>query len=67
MQKDIVFVKTYKHWTDKHVPLVTIITSNYNRREVLYRCMKSIEAQTFRDIEYIVVDNGSSVSFDDLI
>ena len=29
--------------------------------------MKSIEAQTFRDIEYIVVDNGSSVSFDDVM
>lgn len=67
MQKDIVFVKTNKYWTDKHEPLVTIITSNYNRREVLYRCMKSIEAQTFRDIEYIVVDNGSSVSFDDVM
>ena len=67
MQKDIVFVKTNKYWTDKHIPLVTIITSNYNRREALYRCMKSIEAQTFRDIEYIVVDNGSSVSFDDIM
>ena len=67
MEKDIVFVKTNKYWTDKHVPLFTIITSNYNRREVLYRCMKSIEAQTFRGIEYIVVDNGSSVSFDDVI
>lgn len=67
MQKDIVFVKTNKYWTDNHIPLVTIITSNYNRREALYRCMKSIEAQTFRDIEYIVVDNGSSVSFDDVM
>lgn len=67
MQKDIVFIKTNKYWADDHKPLVTIITSNYNRREVLYRCMKSIEAQTFRDIEYIVVDNGSTVSFDDVM
>lgn len=67
MQKDIVFVKTNQYWSSEHIPLVTIITSNYNRREVLYRCMKSIEVQTFRDIEYIVVDNGSSVSFDDVM
>lgn len=67
MQKDIVFVKTNKYWTEEHIPLVTIITSNYNRREVLLRCMRSVDAQTFRDIEYIVVDNGSSVSFDDIM
>lgn len=67
MQRDIVFVKTNKLWDDHPNPLVTIITSNYNRREVLYRCMRSIESQTFRDLEYIVVDNGSSVSFDDIM
>jgi glycosyltransferase involved in cell wall biosynthesis len=67
MKKDIVFVKTNKYWTDEHIPLVTIITSNYNRREVLLRCMKSVDAQTYKDIEYIVVDNGSSVSFDDIM
>lgn len=67
MQKDIVFVKTNKYWSTEHIPLVSVITSNYNRREVLYRCMKSVEAQTFRDIEYIVVDNGSSVTFDDIM
>lgn len=65
--EDIVFIKRNKQWNDGHKPLVTIITSNYNRREVLLRCMRSVEAQTFRDIEYIVVDNGSSVSFDDIM
>lgn len=67
MQQDIVFVKTNKYWDDDKIPLVTITTSNYNRREVLLRCMRSVEAQTFRDIEYIVVDNGSTVSFDDIM
>lgn len=67
MKKDIVFVKTNKLWNSDHIPLVTITTSNYNRREVLLRCMKAVEAQTFKDIEYIVVDNGSSVSFDDIM
>lgn len=60
-------IKTNKAWNDGHIPQVSIITSNYNRREVLLRCMKSVEAQTFKDIEYIVVDNGSSVSFDDIM
>lgn len=60
-------IKTNKYWKEGHNPLVSIITSNYNRREVLLRCMRSVEAQTFRDIEYIVVDNGSSVSFDDIM
>lgn len=67
MQKNIVFVKTNKLWDKYTSPLVSIITSNYNRREVLYRCMRSIEAQTYRDIEYIVVDNGSTVNFDDIM
>lgn len=65
--KDIVFIKTNKYYTREHVPKVTIITSNYNRRELLLRCMRSVDAQTFKDIEYIVVDNGSSVSFDDIM
>lgn len=65
--KDIVFIKTNKLWDEHPSPLVTITTSNYNRRDVLLRCMKSVDAQTFRDIEYIVVDNGSTVSFDDIM
>lgn len=67
MNKDIVFVKTNKHWREDHLPLVTVITSNYNRREILLRCMRSVDAQSFKDIEYIIVDNGSSVSFDDIM
>lgn len=67
--KDIVFIKTNELW-DKakaKAPRISVITSNYNRREVLYRCMKSVEAQTCRDLEYIVVDNGSSINFDDIM
>lgn len=65
--EDIVFIKTNTLWQNGHTPLVSVVTSNYNRREVLLRCMKSVDAQTFKDIEYIVVDNGSSVSFDDIM
>lgn len=65
--EDILFIKTNKLWEEHPHPLVTITTSNYNRRDVLLRCMKAVDNQTFRDIEYIVVDNGSTVSFDDIM
>lgn len=65
--KDIVCIKTNRLWDIVKTPRITVVTSNYNRREALYRCMKSVDAQTCRDIEYIVVDNGSSVSFDDIM
>ncbi len=32
---------------------------NWDRRELLRACLASLEAQTFRDFEIIVVDNGS--------
>lgn len=65
--QDVVFIKTNTLWEDHNSPIVTVITSNYNRRDELLRCMKSVDSQTFRDLEYIVVDNGSSVSFDDIM
>lgn len=67
MEKDIIAIKTNTLWNKTKAPRITIITSNYNRRDALYRCMKSVDAQTCRDIEYIVVDNGSTVSFDDIM
>lgn len=45
-------------------PEVTVITSTYNRRELLERAMRSVEAQSYKNIEYIVVDNGSSIDLD---
>lgn len=65
--EEIVSIKTNMLWGEHPKPMVTITTSNFNRREVLLRCMKSVEHQTFRDIEYIVVDNGSTLSFDDIM
>jgi GT2 family glycosyltransferase len=40
--------------------LVSVIVVNYNRREFLLRCLASIGRQTYRPVEVIVVDNGSS-------
>lgn len=60
-------VKWNKKFSSTQIPRVSVITSVYNRREVLLRAMRSVEAQTFRDIEYIVVNNGSSINIDDVV
>lgn len=45
---------------------VTVVVLNWNGKQLLGGCLHSLEAQTFRDFEIVVVDNGSedgSVSF----
>lgn len=59
--------KYNKIYKSTHIPKVSIITSVYNRREILLRAMRSVAAQTFKDIEYIVVNNGSSIDIDDIV
>ena len=41
-------------------PLFTIFTPTYNRAHTLHRCFESLSAQTLRDFEWIVVDDGST-------
>jgi GT2 family glycosyltransferase len=41
-------------------PTVSVIVVNFNRRDLMAQCLASLDAQTFRDFEIIVVDNGSS-------
>ncbi|MBN1177793.1 MAG: glycosyltransferase family 2 protein [Anaerolineae bacterium] len=40
-------------------PLVTVIILNWNGRHYLAPCLDALEAQTFRDFEIVLVDNGS--------
>lgn len=42
------------------VPRFTVVTPVYNRRHVLHRPYESLQAQTCRDFEWIVVDDGST-------
>jgi len=51
----------------KEKPLVSIITVVYNNEETLERCINSILEQTYDNIEYIVIDGGSSDSTLDII
>ena len=40
--------------------MVSIIVPYYNRRDYLERCVKSITAQTYRNLEIILVNDGSN-------
>lgn len=48
-------------------PLVSVIIPTFNRREWVVRAVDSVLAQTFTDIEVIVVDDGSSDGTGDLV
>lgn len=54
------------------VPLVSVVISTHNRASYIAECLHSIQAQTVRDFEIIIVDDGSTdntaevvASFDD--
>lgn len=40
-------------------PTISVIVLNWDRRDLLRACLLSLRAQSFRDFEVIVVDNGS--------
>ncbi len=48
-------------------PVVSVITPTYNRAELLSIALDGVSAQTFRDYEVIVVDDGSTDGTADLI
>ena len=44
----------------KETPLVTVIVPIYNIMEYLPRCVHSITAQTYRNLEILLIDDGST-------
>lgn len=48
-------------------PRVTIVTVVYNGKEHLETCIQSVLEQTYDDVEYIVIDGGSTDGTIDLI
>jgi len=56
-----------EEWGKKVKPFLTVMTPVYNRRETLQRTIRSVEKQTFRDIEYIIIDDGSTELVDDIV
>jgi glycosyltransferase involved in cell wall biosynthesis len=49
------------------MPLVTIITVVYNGKNILERTIKSVVSQIYKDIEYIIIDGGSTDGTVDII
>ncbi|MFC4536183.1 glycosyltransferase family 2 protein [Sphaerisporangium dianthi] len=43
-----------------HSPLVSVIVPNYNYATSLELCLRAMQAQTYRPIELLVVDDGST-------
>jgi glycosyltransferase involved in cell wall biosynthesis len=48
-------------------PFFTVFTPTYNRAHTLHRVFESLCAQTFRDFEWVVVDDGSTDNTSELI
>lgn len=40
--------------------MISVIMLTYNRENLVARAIESIQAQTYRDFEFIIVDNGST-------
>lgn len=48
-------------------PLVSIFTCVYNRADKIHRVFESMKAQTYRNIEHVIVDDGSTDNVGELI
>jgi glycosyltransferase involved in cell wall biosynthesis len=42
-----------------NLPLVSVIVPAYNSSDTIDRCLASVEAQTYKNLEIIVIDDGS--------
>jgi len=47
--------------------MISIIVVNYNRKDLLKNCLDAARMQSFKDIEVIAVDNGSSDGSSDMV
>lgn len=59
--------RTNSHWNDMQKPYVTIITPIYNRSKTIKRALSSVEKQSYKEFEYILVDDGSTDNIDSII
>ncbi|HKB44000.1 MAG TPA: glycosyltransferase family 2 protein [Chitinophagaceae bacterium] len=48
-------------------PLFTIFTATFNRKHLLPRAYESIRSQTFRDFEWLIIDDGSTDGTEELV
>lgn len=61
------YFKTAESLDHKFPPLVTIITAVFNGEKLLEQVIRSVFAQTYDNVEYIIIDGGSSDDTLDII
>ena len=49
------------------MPLISIITTVYNTEKYVERCFDSVMNQTYPNLEFIVVDNGSEGNIEEIV
>ena len=52
---------------DQYEYMFTVFTPTYNRAHTLQRVFESLNAQTFRDFEWLIMDDGSSDNTTELV
>ncbi len=52
---------------DNNLPKITIVTPSFNQAEYLEKCIKSVISQGYPNLEYIVMDGGSTDSSVEII
>lgn len=57
----------YKIKTLKIKPLISIIIPYYNNEDTILECLNSIDQQLYKNIEVIIIDDGSQFDFDQSI
>lgn len=58
---------TYGSSENSNLPLVTVVTVVFNGADSLENTIKSVVNQTYDNVEYIIIDGGSSDSTPDII